>query len=161
MMNGHSEDIYLTVQKIIDRKLKVTAMESVTGGMIASLFTDREGVSAVFRGSFVTYSNEAKIAAGVDPVIIERYGVYSEECAVAMALAAQKAFEADIAIGVTGVLANIDPENSQGTPGTVFFAIATGDKVHPGKITDIPVTNRHDSKLYVCSEIFGRLNDLL
>ncbi|MGN0960180.1 MAG: CinA family protein, partial [Coriobacteriales bacterium] len=44
---------------LIERGLSASTMESCTGGLIASLITDTEGSSAVLKGAFVTYSNEA------------------------------------------------------------------------------------------------------
>ena len=70
---------------LIDRKMTITTMESITCGQIASLITDTEGASAVLKGAFVTYSNEAKIMQGVPEAVIETYGVYSKETARAMA----------------------------------------------------------------------------
>ena len=70
---------------LIENKLSITTMESATSGQIASLITDTEGSSAIMKGAFVTYSNEAKIQQGVAPEIIEKYSVYSEETAKAMA----------------------------------------------------------------------------
>ena len=49
---------------LIEKELTITTMESCTSGFIASLLTDTEGSSAIFRGAFVTYSNEAKIMQG-------------------------------------------------------------------------------------------------
>ena len=80
-----------------------------TSGQIASLITDTEGSSAVLKGAFVTYSNEAKIQQGVPREILEKYTVYSEETAAAMAQACLKAYHADIGIGVTGTMGNVDP----------------------------------------------------
>ena len=49
---------------LIDRKMTITTMESITCGQIASMITDTEGASAILKGAFVTYSNEAKIMQG-------------------------------------------------------------------------------------------------
>ena len=87
---------------LIARNLSVTTMESCTAGQIASLITDTEGASAILKGAFVTYSNEAKIRQGVPAEVIEKYGVYSAETAAAMAEACRRAFRADLGIGVTG-----------------------------------------------------------
>lgn len=46
---------------LIERGMTITTMESATSGQIASLITDTEGSSAVLKGAFVTYCNEAKI----------------------------------------------------------------------------------------------------
>ena len=57
---------------LIRRKLTITTMESCTAGQVVSLITDTEGSSAVLKGAFVTYSNEAKIMQGVPEKIIEK-----------------------------------------------------------------------------------------
>lgn len=96
---------------LIEKELTITAMESATSGQVASLITDTEGASAVFKGAYVTYSNEMKVKFGVPPEVIENYSVYSKETAEAMAIACRSSFGADIGIGVTGTMGNIDPEN--------------------------------------------------
>ena len=111
-------------RKLIENQMTVTAMESCTAGQVASLITDTEGSSAAFRGSYVTYSNEAKIKCGVPKETIDKYSVYSGQTAIAMARASRDAFQADIGIGVTGTMGNVDPENSiSSIPGQVWFAI--------------------------------------
>ena len=61
---------------LIERDMTITTMESATSGQIASLITDTEGSSAVLKGAFVTYCNEAKIMQGVPAEILEKYTVY-------------------------------------------------------------------------------------
>ena len=61
---------------LIERGMTITTMESATSGQIASLITDTEGSSAVLKGAFVTYCNEAKIMQGVPAEILEKYTVY-------------------------------------------------------------------------------------
>lgn len=105
----------------------ITTMESCTSGLIASLITDTEGASAIFRGAFVTYSNEEKIRRGVPEEIIQKYGVYSKETAREMAAKSREAFRADIGVGITGCFGNADPENEDGIPGEIYYAVITGD----------------------------------
>lgn len=112
-------------KKLIGKKLTVTTMESCTSGLVASLITDTEGASAVLKGAFITYSNEAKIMQGVPEKTIEQFGVYSTETASAMAKACRKAYKADIGIGITGTFGNLDPNNPDSVEGRVFFAIET------------------------------------
>lgn len=115
---------------LIDKHLTITTMESATAGQIASLITDTEGSSAVLKGAFVTYSNEAKILQGVPRETIEEHSVYSRETAAAMAMACLEAYHADIGIGVTGTMGNTDPANAEASvPGQVYFAIATRGKM--------------------------------
>lgn len=111
-------------KRLIEKGLTLTAMESCTSGQIISLITDTEGASAVVKGSYVTYSNEAKVMHGVPAETIETYGVYSRETAEAMAAACKKSFGSDIGIGVTGTLGNVDVNNKDSVPGHVCFAIA-------------------------------------
>lgn len=129
--SGKNDELLNSVRKryaaltsaLIERRITVTAMESCTSGLIASLITDTDHASEIFRGSFVTYCNEEKIRCGVPAETIRRCGVYSEETAAEMARACRKAFGTDIGIGVTGSLGIRDPENSDSTPGKVCFAV--------------------------------------
>ena len=111
---------------LIGKGLTITTMESCTAGFLASLLTDTEGASAVLHGACVTYSNEAKIMAGVPAGVIERFSVYSGETAAAMASACRQMFHADIGVGITGSFSNTDPANPEASvPGEVYFAIET------------------------------------
>ena len=115
---------------LIKMGLTITTMESATAGQIASLLTDTEGSSAVMKGAFITYSNEAKVMQGVPKSVIDENSVYSEETAIAMAEAARQAYKADISVGVTGTMGNIDPANKEASNlGQVYFAIIINDKV--------------------------------
>ncbi len=117
-------------EKLIEKELTITTMESATGGQIASLITDTEGASAVLRGAFVTYSNEAKVIQGVPLETILKYSVYSEETTKSMAMACKATYGADIGVGVTGTLGNIDPENKSSSKlGQVFFTIILKDEI--------------------------------
>ena len=141
---------------LIKNHLTISTMESCTGGIIGVLLSDMEGASEVVKGGFFTYSNEAKIKAGVDANIIKEYGVYSHECARAMATASRMSLGADIGIGVTGVLSNIDPSNKDGIPGKVYFAIDHKGSVESYLIDDLPLDKRPESKLFICRRILEK-----
>lgn len=138
---------------LIQKKITITTMESITAGQIASLITDTEGSSAILKGAFVTYSNEAKIQQGVPGETIDQYGVYSLETACAMAKACRAAYEADIGIGVTGSTGNVDPNNPDSVPGQVYYAIDfRGDIV--SHYLELPLlTTRYAYKMCVAGEI--------
>ncbi len=146
---------------LIQKGLTITTMESCTAGMVASLLTDTEGSSAILKGAFITYSNEAKILQGVDAEIINKYGVYSKETALAMAAACKKAYSADIAIGVTGTMGNTDPNNSDSVPGEVYTAIEDGSCCRTIAFTLEPQTSRYLYKLAVCDRIADELTDVI
>ena len=147
---------------LMAHKLTITTMESATAGQIASLITDTEGSSAVLKGAFVTYSNEAKILQGVPEEIIRRYTVYSGETAEAMAKACQKAYGADIGIGVTGTMGNVDPANAEASlPGEVYFAIIIGENMGSYHVLLHPQPTRLAYKIAVAEEVFERLIERL
>ncbi len=140
-------------ETLIAENKKITTMESATSGQIASLITDTEGSSAILKGAFITYSNEAKIQQGVPKETIETFGVYSRETARAMAQASRKAYGADLAIGVTGTMGNVDPVNADSIPGQVYFALDV-----EGDVTDYyrelpPQPGRYEYKLLVAEEV--------
>jgi len=143
---------------LINKGLTITTMESATSGQIASLITDTEGSSAVFKGAFVTYSNEAKIMQGVPAEIIDRYSVYSLETAEAMAKACAKVYKADIGIGVTGTMGNVDPENPDSSEtGQVYFAIEIKGSINSYNIEIEPQPTRLAYKLAVAKEVYEML----
>ena len=149
------------VGTLLREKKTVSLTESCTGGLLASLLTDIPGASEVFQGSFVTYSNAAKAAVGVDASVIEKDGVYSAACAEAMARAAQKAYKTDFAVGVTGTLGRVDPANADSTPGEVFFCILQSDTGSAESLSLDPSLPRPEAKLRTAEAIFTRLNQLL
>lgn len=146
---------------LIRKKLFITTMESATSGQLASLITDTEGSSAIFKGAFVTYSNEAKVMQGVPAKIIEEYGVYSVETAHAMANACRNAYKANIGIGITGTMGNVDPVNSDSVPGQVFFAIDYDGEVHEYSFELEPYKDRLSYKLAVCDIVLEECMTLL
>ncbi|MDP3676656.1 MAG: CinA family protein [Novosphingobium sp.] len=101
--------------------MRVATAESCTGGLIASLLTDIEGLSRNFERGFVTYSEEAKCELlGIEPVFIARHGVVSREVALAMAEGALANSRADLALAVTGFAG---PAGSHDEAGLVHLAL--------------------------------------
>lgn len=149
-------------ERLIKSKLTITTMESATSGQIASLITDTEGASAIFKGADITYSNETKIAAGVSKETIEKYTVYSEETAREMADSCRKKYSADIGIGVTGNMGNVDPANpAASVPGRCYFAISIRKKIYTNVLSIPFLPTRLAYKLWVAESIVDTLNLLL
>ena len=136
---------------LIEKGITVSTMESCTAGQVASLITDTEGSSEIFRGSYVTYCNDEKVRLGVPKEIINRFGVYSEQTSKAMAKVCKNAFSVDLGIGITGSFANIDPNNEDSVPGEVYLAIATEEGTKASQITVPTGLPRPESKLYIAS----------
>lgn len=142
---------------LIEKGLTITSMESCTAGQIISLLTDTEGSSAVVKGAFVTYCNEAKVQQGVPEEVIRQYGVYSEETARAMAGACRRAYHADIGIGVTGSFGNTDPANADSVPGHVDYAIETEDGVSSWSCEIPPQPSRKDYKFFIAEKVADQI----
>lgn len=100
-----SSKIEKTVADVLMKKgLTLTTAESCTGGLISSKIVSVSGVSAVFKGGFVTYANEAKVKLlGVKEETLAAFGAVSEQTAYEMVTGAAKAMEADVAVAVTGI----------------------------------------------------------
>lgn len=105
------------------RSLSLATAESLTGGMIGTRLTDVAGASDVFRGALVTYASESKFKL----LDVPRGPVVSAKAAKAMAVGAQRAFDADVGVSATGVAG---PAEQEGNPvGTVFLGLAIGAEV--------------------------------
>jgi len=136
--------------------LTVSALESCTGGHFADSVTCVSGSSEMFVGSVVTYSDAAKISAGVSAGVIEKYGVYSQETARAMAAAARGFFNTDIGVGITGTIGRADPLHEDSVPGEVHFSIASKNAMIAETIEGVP-GEREAGKEAVCARIAGAL----
>ncbi len=147
---------------LIKNRMTISFMESCTSGLLASMLTDTEGASAVFRGSLVTYSNEMKIASGVNAGTIECYGVYSPQCARDMAQVCQDTYGTDIAIGITGTTGNVDPCNPDSIRGSAFFCIRTGNINHDYNIEEnVSSLSRKEIKQLYADRVYEKLVKLL
>lgn len=89
--------------KLIENELSISFAESMTGGSLASQLTKCAGVSKIFKGSFVTYSDEYKMRVlGVPEDKIKENGLVSVEICKQMIIGLSNLSDADILISVTG-----------------------------------------------------------
>jgi nicotinamide-nucleotide amidase len=102
--------------------VKLALAESCTGGLLAALLTDVEGLSHVLERGFVVYSNEAKCdLLGIERAFVDEHGAVSREVALAMARGALARSEAQIAVSVTGFAGPGGPNDEEGL---VHLAVA-------------------------------------
>ena len=112
-----------------ERGETVATAESLTGGRLAALLTGVPGASRTYVGGVVAYATSVKEEVlGVPTALVERYGVISAECALAMARGAAAATGATWGIGTTGVAGPDRQEDHP--PGTVHVGL-----VGPGGAT--------------------------
>jgi nicotinamide-nucleotide amidase len=110
--------------------------ESLTAGLVAATFATVPGASNVLRGGIAAYAVDVKTdVLGADPDVIERHGVYSRECAEAMAHAARRTLRCDWGLSTTGV-AGPDPDDGH-QAGEVHVAVAGPDGVLVSRRLDL------------------------
>lgn len=116
----------VVVHQLIAQQATVAVAESCTGGYLAHRLTNVPGSSAAFLAGYVTYANEAKVAAlGVEAIAIETHGAVSEAVAVAMAEGALERSGATFALATTGI-AGPGGGTEIKPVGTAFIALAGG-----------------------------------
>lgn len=136
----------------------VATAESLTGGRLAVALTDVPGASETYLGGVVSYATALKESMlGVDPGLIEQYGVISAECARAMASGVRAVTGATYGLATTGVAG---PATQDGKPpGTVFVGIAG-----PGLVEAVGLElsgRRHQIQERACREAFGAFEAVL
>jgi nicotinamide-nucleotide amidase len=124
MSKLQSEKLLELVDLLRSGNHKIGFAESCTGGLISATLASLAGVSDVFMGSVVSYSNEAKMdLLGVQASTLKNEGAVSEQVARQMAQGTRKQLKVDVALSVTGIAGP-----TGGSPdkpvGTVWFAIA-------------------------------------
>ncbi len=118
------------VVKLLKRKkLKISFVESCTGGLLSSTITSVSGSSKVFSMGLVTYSDRAKtIMLKVPKKIIKKYGAVSIQCCLAMVNNLSKISKTKVCISVTGV-AGPQGGSKQKPVGLVYVGIKIKNKV--------------------------------
>jgi len=116
------------ISKLKQNKQTLSFAESCTGGQLASAFTAISGVSSVFNGSCVTYSNEIKhLWLGVEEEILEEHGAVSQECVAQMLRGMSQMAKSDYTIAVSGI-AGPSGGTALKPVGTVYIGIQTPSK---------------------------------
>lgn len=148
------------VKLLVDNGLKISCMESCTGGGVCNAITNVEGASEVFEVGIVTYSNDFKVKFGVNADIIEHYGVYSEETAKEMSRAVREFSKEDIGIGVTGKLKRADKNNKCGEDDVVFISVFNGRDYYTRKV-NVAYDTREENKNQVVQEIVNLIKSII
>lgn len=117
------EKLQELIRSLRGQKLTVSFAESCTGGALSAFLTEQAGVSDLFLGSVVSYSNEAKIdLLGVRRDTLMNEGAVSESVARQMAHGVRQQLKTHWSVAITGIAGP-----TGGTPskpvGTVCFGI--------------------------------------
>ena len=117
------------VKKLAQKKLKISFVESCTGGMLSSTITSVSGSSKVFNLGIITYSNKVKMdILKVPKKIIHKYGAVSNECCLSMVKNLSKISKANISVSITGI-AGPNGGTKLKPVGLVYIGIKKGNKV--------------------------------
>ena len=117
------------IKILTKRKLKISFVESCTGGLLASSITSVSGASKVFNLGLITYSNQAKIKVlKVNKNILKKYGAVSPECCFAMVNNLSRISKANINVSITGI-AGPKGGTKKKPVGLVYIGIKKSNKV--------------------------------
>ena len=124
----------ISLIKILNKKkLKISFVESCTGGLLASSITSISGASKIFNLGLVTYSNQAKIKVlKVNKNVIKKYGAVSHECCSAMVKNLSKISKANINVSITGI-AGPKGGSKEKPVGLVYIGVKKGNKIQVNK----------------------------
>lgn len=109
---------------LLKKNITISTAESCTGGLISEMLTNISGISKVFIGGAVTYSNESKVEfLGVKEQTLQKYGAVSHETASEMAQGIRNRLKTDIGVSITGI-AGPDGGTLDKPVGLVYIGIA-------------------------------------
>ncbi len=124
MVDVRKQKLFALIELLRDQNSTVSFAESCTGGQLSGFLTEQPGISDIFLGSVVSYSNEAKMnLLGVRRDTLTNEGAVSEGVARQMARGTRDKLKSNWSVAVTGIAGP-----TGGTPdkpvGTVCFAVA-------------------------------------
>tara|TARA_B100000965_G_C19164457_1_gene571760 strand:- start:130 stop:603 length:474 start_codon:yes stop_codon:yes gene_type:complete len=110
------------------KKLKISFVESCTGGLLSSNITSISGSSKVFTLGLITYSNQSKInVLKIPKKTIMKNGAVSYETCMSMVKNLNKISKTNISVSITGV-AGPRGGTKEKPVGLVYIGIKKGNK---------------------------------
>lgn len=158
-MDIHFFKIIKEISDTLTKKgLRLSIAESCTGGFISNAVTNLPGSSRFYEMSVISYSKNSKISVlGISASLLKKYGMISEETAIAMAESVRKIGDTDISLSITGIAGPEITEDKDA--GLIYMAVATRDGVES---KDIRLTgNREKIKKKASYEALRFLDQVL
>ena len=122
------------IKKIRKSGLTISFAESCSGGNIAAEVIKISGVSDIFMGGVVTYSDEAKIdILNVTKEEIKKFGVVSENIAFLMAKNSKELFKTSLSLATTGNVGPLSSDN-RSKVGEIYICLIFQEKVFHKKL---------------------------
>jgi PncC family amidohydrolase len=146
---------------LIERGLKISTVESCTGGLLSSKLTDVSGSSNYITLNLVTYSNRAKAnILGVSQNILDKYGAVSEQCAYEMAQGLFKLTNSDICVSTTGI-AGPTGGTDEKPVGLMYSTIFTPNNYKIYTIMESPDIQRVEMKKLLAKRVLRNIYEYL
>lgn len=118
------------VDLLKEKEMRLSLVESCTGGALAARIVNVPGASEVFGAGFVTYCNKAKRKmVQVKKSTLKTVGAVSERCASEMARGGANVSGADVCLSVTGI-AGPGGGTKEKPVGTVFMGCCCHGETH-------------------------------
>ncbi len=117
------------IRKLIADNITIATAESCTGGLLAYSITKNKDSSKIYRGGYISYSNELKIRnLNVKKTTIKKYGAVSKETAEEMVKGLFIKTKTNICISTTGIAGPGGGSNSKPV-GLVYIGIRVNGKI--------------------------------
>ena len=117
----------LKVADLLKRSRRTLAiMESFTGGLLASNLADVPGSERFLKGSIVANDPRVLDGLGLSRRVVDRFGAVSPQAAEEMARLARLRLQADVGVGVTGLVR--ESGSSRAPIGTSYIGFAVGEE---------------------------------
>ena len=117
----------LKVADLLKRSRRTLAiMESFTGGLLASNLADVPGSERFLKGSIVANDPGVLDGLGLSRQVVDRFGAVSPQAAEEMARLARLRLQADVGVGVTGLVR--ESGSSRAPIGTSYIGFAVGEE---------------------------------
>jgi nicotinamide-nucleotide amidase len=117
----------LKVADLLKRSRRTLAiMESFTGGLLASNLADVPGSERFLKGSIVANDPRVLDGLGLSRQVVDRFGAVSPQAAEEMARLARLRLQADVGVGVTGLVR--ESGSSRAPIGTSYIGFAVGEE---------------------------------
>jgi nicotinamide-nucleotide amidase len=134
LVTDEDDGLEIVIGNILKEKNKTMATaESCTGGYIAHLITSVAGSSAYYKGSIISYANEAKRhLLHVKQGTLEKSGAVSRDTVIEMVKGAIAELNVDYAVATSGIMGP-NGGTDEKPVGTVWIAVGNGEKTETRK----------------------------
>ena len=117
------------IRKLIKDNIAIATAESCTGGLLAYSITKNKDSSKIYRGGYISYSNELKIRnLNVKKTTIKKYGAVSKQTAEEMVKGLFIKTKTNICISTTGIAGPGGGSKSKPV-GLVYIGIRLNGKI--------------------------------